>query len=157
MPDPTRTDMMDAVIDSILADADIAGTRVYRGRHNVTNGTQFPVVYVWLARDDINTQSLTRPRSRLHTISVIVDYWAKAATPGALEEAFDGAASEIEAACLNGTSHVHGAVTHYGIAGTAGEDIVLTGVEYLYEGDENEPFGCLRMSFALKYLTTEPN
>lgn len=145
MPDPTRTEMMDAVIDSILSEAGIAGTRVYRGRHNVVAGTDTPVVYVWLARDDLNTQSLTRPRSRLHTLSVMVDYWAKADTPAALEEAFDTAASDIEAACLSG------------VAGTAREDIVLTGVEYLYEGDENQPFGCARLSFSLKYLTTEPN
>ncbi len=156
MPDPTRTDMMDAVIDSILSDTNIAGTRVYRGRHNVVAGTDTPVVYVWLARDDLNTQSLTRPRSRLHTLSVMVDYWAKADTPAALEEAFDAAANLIEAACLNGTSHGHGGTTHYGIAGTAREDIVLTSLEYLYEGDENQPFGCARLSFALKYLTTEP-
>ena len=144
MPNQTRKAVIDAVIAAIAADTSIAGSRVYRGRHIETASSAFPVVYVWLGRDDVSTQSLTRLRSQMHQLQICVDYWNKGASSGALEEAFDGAADAIEAAILPGA------------AGIAREDIILTSVEYLYEGEDPEPFGCARLTFALKYLTTEP-
>lgn len=144
MPNQTRKAVIDAVIAAIAADTSIAGSRVYRGRHIETASSAFPVVYVWLGRDDMTTQSLTRLRSQMHQLQVCVDYWNKAASTGALEEAFDAVADAIEAAVLPGSAAI------------AGEDILLTTVEYLYDGEDPEPFGCARLTFTLKYLTTEP-
>lgn len=140
-----RTTLKDAVITAIKAAPSIASTRVYKGRQNVISGANFPAVYVWMLRDEADTNTLSRPRQRLHTMSLAVDYWAKAATPAALEDAFDTAADAIRAAvCIDS------------IAGTDRQDLVLTSTEFLYEGDEDQPFGCARLTFSVKYFTTEP-
>lgn len=142
----TRTTIKDAAVTAIKATSAIAGTRVYKGRANVTAGTDFPLCYVWMMREATDTHTLTRNRNQLRTMELAVDYWNKAATSSVLEDAFDTACDLIKAAVCGGT----------GLAGTAGQDVLLTSTEYLYEGNEDQPFGCARLSFTVKYLSTEP-
>jgi len=146
MPSP-RTTIKNAVIAAIKAASSIASTRVYKGRHNVVaGGTSWPAVYVWMLRDDVDTDTLDRPRHRLNSMTLVTDYYAKAATPDALEDAFDTAVDAIsDAVCVTS------------IAGTAGQDIILTSSEFLYEGGEEQPFGCARLTFTVKYFSSEPS
>lgn len=143
----TRTTIKDAIIAAIKGDATIASTRVYKGRANLlpNAATSWPVVYVWMAREDTETDTLSRSRHRLNSMSLMVDYWEKAADPATLENNFDTATGKIvNAVCVTS------------IAGAAGQDVVLTSTEFLYGGDEDTPFGCARLTFNVKYFTTEP-
>jgi hypothetical protein len=139
-----RATIKDAVIAAIKSASSVAGNRVYKGRHNVTSGTNFPLVYVWMQRDDADTNTMSYPRESLHTMTLAVDYWAKAATPDALEDAFDSAVDAIRDGILDAFVNV------------ARQDLLLTSTEFLYEGDEAEPFGCARSTYTVKYFTTEP-
>jgi len=145
---PTRTTIKSAIVTAITASSSIAGSRVYKGRKNPLPdaATSFPVVYVWMLRETNDTQTMTRSRTQMRTMDVAVDYWATAATPSALEDAFDAAVDLITTAVLGGT----------GLVGVARQDILLTSSEYLYEADEAEPFGCARLTFSVKYFSTEP-
>jgi hypothetical protein len=109
MPTPTRTTIKDAIVTAIKADTSIASTRVTKGRYNVPDGASFPQVFVWMMREATDTQTITRSRTELRTMDVDVDYWAKATTSGALEDAFDVAADAIKAAMefRNRFKHLH--------------------------------------------------
>lgn len=144
MPSP-RTTIKDAIVTAIKAVPAIAGDRVYKGRDNTLSGVNFPAVFVWMLRDDADTNTLSRPRQRLHQMTVAVDYWAKAATPAALEDAFDTAADAIRTAVCIST-----------LAGVSRQDLILTSTEFLYEASEEQPTGCARLTFTAKYFTTEP-
>lgn len=146
MPTPTRTTIKDAIVTAIKADASIASTRVYKGRYNEPTGATMPVVYVWMQRESSETNTLTRSRNELRMMDVAVDYWNRSALSATLEDAFDTACDAIKAAVCGGT----------GLVGVARQDILLTSTEYLYEGDEAEPFGCARLTFTVKYFSTEP-
>jgi hypothetical protein len=146
MPTPTRTTIKDAIVTAIKGDTTIASTRVTKGRYNVPDGASFPQVFVWMMRETAETQTMTRSRTEMRTMDVAVDYWAKAATSSALEDAFDVACDAIKAAVCGGT----------GLVGVARQDILLTGTEFIYEGDEDTPFGCARLTFTVKYISSEP-
>lgn len=141
----TRTEIKDALISALAAASNLVGSRVYKGRQNVTSGTNLPLIYVWMAREETDTQTLTVNRFQLRTLSLMVDYWAQAATPAALEDAFDVACETIRGSAL--ADHTLGGKC---------KDVLLTSTEYLYEGDEDQPFGCARLTFTAKYFSTEP-
>lgn len=141
----SRTGIKDALVTALAAASNLVGNRVTKGRFNVTEGTNLPLIYLWMVREETDTQTLTGNRFQLRTMSLAVDYWAQAASTSALEDAFDTACETIRAA----------AVANSTLGGTC-EDILLTSTEYLYEGDEAQPFGCARLTFTVKYFSTEP-
>lgn len=140
-----RTDIKDALVSALAAANNLVGARVYKGRHNVTSGTDLPLIYVWMVREETDTHTLTVKRSQLRTMSVAVDYWAQAASTSALEDTFDTACETVRTAALGSTT-----------LGGKCQDVLLTSTEYLYEGDEAQPFGCARLTFTIKYFSTEP-
>jgi hypothetical protein len=144
---PQRTDLIASTISAIAADSTIAGSRVYRGRHNVLAGADFPAAYVWMSREDIDQNGLTRNRNQLRTMQLVVDYWNRADSAETLEEGFDAACVSIERAASGTTA---------GIANAAAEDIILTSAEYLYDGEEAQYHGCARVNFLVRYLSKEP-
>ena len=141
----TRTTIKDAIIAAIKAVPSIAGNRVYKGRFNLLNGGDFPAVYVWMSREDADTNTLSRPRQRMHTMTLAVDYWLKANTPDALEDAFDEAVDAIRSAICTDA-----------IAGASRQDLILTSNEFLYEANEEQPTGCARSTYVVKYFSNEP-
>lgn len=141
----TRTTIKDAIIAAIKAVPAIAANNVFKGRFNLLKGSDFPVVYVWMMREDADTNTLSRPRQRMHTMTLAVDYWLKTNTPDAIEDAFDEAVDAIRSAICTDA-----------IAGAARQDLVLTSTEFLYESSEEQPFGCARSTFVVKYFTNEP-
>jgi hypothetical protein len=145
---PARTDIKDKVIELLKAEPSIASTRVYMGRDNVLPdaATGFPVVYVYMLREDVQTQTMSMSgRHQTRTMLLAVDYLAKATTPEALEDAFDTACGLIEAALAASTT----------LQGTC-QDIVLTSTEYLYDGDEEAPSGRAALSYTITYFADEP-
>jgi hypothetical protein len=145
---PARTDIKAQIVIVLKAASSIASTRVYQGRDNVLPDatTSFPVVYVYMLREDVQTLTLAPSgRHQTRTLMLAVDYLAKAATPEALEAAFDTACGLIEAAISADTT----------LAGTC-KDIILTSTEYLYEGDEEQPAGRAALGYTVTYFAREP-
>jgi hypothetical protein len=143
-----RTAIFDRIITVLQSASSIAGSRVYKGRHNVlpTAATDFPVVYTYTLREEVET--LTMGSSSRHQTRVLigaVDYLAKAATAKLLEEGFDTACGLIEAAISADTD----------LNGTC-QDIVLTSTEYLYDGSEDVPFGRAALQYRITYFADEP-
>jgi len=134
-----------AIATALTNVSGLVAARVYRGRHNVVAGSNFPAIYIWQLSETTDTQTLSVSRFQLRTLMVIVDYWAIAASPAALEDEFDDKCDTIKIAALASST----------LTGVC-EDIVLTNTEYLYEGNEDQPFGCARLSFTVKYFSTEP-
>lgn len=140
----TRKDIKTALCTALTNVTGLVGNRVAKGRRNLTAGADFPLIYVWMAREDTDTQTLTVSRFQMRTMTVAVDYWASAATPALLEDGFDDACEVIRTALSDET------------LGGKAQDLLLTSTEYLYEGDEAQPFGCARLMFTVKYFSTEP-
>jgi hypothetical protein len=143
-----RTNIRDRIIALILGDATIASTRVNVGRRNVLPeaATGFPVVYVYLLREDIDTQTMgSRGRHQTRTATFAVDYFAKASSVEALEEQFDTACAAIEAV-VSADTDLNGAA----------QDIVLTSAEYISDGSEEQPFGRAALQYRVTYFSNEP-
>ena len=144
----TRTDIKNRIVTVLKASSSIAGTRVYIGRQNVlpSAATSFPVVYVYMLREDVETQTLgSRGRHQTRTMMLAVDYFAQATTPETTESGADTACGLIEAAISADTT----------LNGTC-KDIVLTSTEYLYDGTEEQPFGRAALQYRVTYFSTEP-
>lgn len=140
-----RKEIKDALVTALTNVSGLVAARVSKGRYNVTSGSDFPLIYVWQVREETDTQTLTVGRFQLRNLMLAVDYWAKAATTSALEDDFDDKSDTLKAAALASST-----------LGGKCKDILLTSTEYLYEGDEAEPFGCARLMFTVKYFSTEP-
>jgi hypothetical protein len=145
---PTRTTLKDRIVVLIKnGSSGPAADRVYVGRKNVlpSAATSFPVAYVYMLREDVDTLDMgASARSQRRAMVVAVDFWAKAATSALLESAFDTACSTLEG-LINADTDLS----------VSQADIVLTSTEYLYEGDEDQPFGRAAMQFRVSYLSTE--
>jgi hypothetical protein len=132
-----RTTIIDAIM-AVIVTANVSSTRVSRGRANVIPDGSYPHTYVYPVREEIESLTTRLPARFLHrTLTVAVDHFARAATPELLEEAFDTAASSIETA-------IHAVAT-----GSQLRDVVLTTCEWLYEGVEDQPTGCVRLTFVV--------
>jgi len=145
---PARTDIKDRVVTVIKGNASIASTRVYIGRANVLpeSSTGFPVVYVSMIREDVETQTMgSSGRHQTRTLTLGVDYFAKAATVEALEDGFDTACGLIEAAISADTD-----------LNSTCEDVVLTSTEYVSDGSEDQPFGRASLQYRITYFANEP-
>jgi len=140
-----RKDIKNAIVTALTNVSGLVGTRVYKGKHNLTAGTAMPLIYIWMQGETTDTQTLTVKRFQMRNLTIMVDFWAKAATPAALEDALDEASEIIRTAALADSK-----------LGGKAEDILLTNTDYLYEGDEAEPFGLARLSFMVKYFSREP-
>jgi hypothetical protein len=140
-----RKEIKDALVTALTNVTGLVAARVYKGRYNITEGSNFPLIYVWQLREETDTQTLTVSRHQLRTLTLAVDYWAKAATSALLEDEFDDKCDTLKSAALASST----------LSGKC-KDILLTSTEYLYEGDEAEPFGCARLTFTVKYFSTEP-
>lgn len=140
-----RKDIKAAIVTAAKTASALVGTRVYIGRHNPTASTNFPEVYVWQLSEASDTITLSTKRTQQRNLIIAVDIWGKAATPSALEGAFDDDSDTLRAAILSSST-----------LGGKCNDINLTNTEYLYDGDEEQAFGCARLTFAVKYFSTEP-
>lgn len=140
-----RKEIKDALVTALTNVSGLVAARVYKGRYNVTEASNFPLIYVWQLREETDTQTLTVSRHQLRSLTLAVDYWAKATTPALLEDEFDDKCDTIKAAALASST----------LSGKC-KDILLTSTDYLYEADEAEPFGCARLTFSVKYFSTEP-
>lgn len=145
---PARTDIKDRIVAVIKTASSIASTRVYIGRHNIlpAASTGFPVVYVYMLREDMETLTMgSSARHQTRTLILGVDYWAKGATPEATEDGMDTACGLIEAAVAADTT-----------LNATCKDIVLTSTEYLYDGTEENPFGRAALQYRVTYFSAEP-
>lgn len=145
---PARKDIRDRIVTLVKnGTSGPAGSRVYVGRHNVLpTDLSSSVAYVYLLREDVETVTMAiSARLQRRAAIFAVDYWAKAATPTAVEEAFDTACASIEA-LIGADTDLNGYA----------DDIVLTSCEYLYDGTEGEPFGRAALQFRVTYRSHEP-
>jgi hypothetical protein len=136
-----RTTILDAIMAALVT-ANVSSTRVTRGRANALPDGGYPHTYVYPVREEVSPVTVLLPSRYLQrTLTVVVDHFARATTPELLEEAFDTAAGTIETA-------VHGLTT-----GAQLRDIFLTSCEWLYEGGEDQPTGCVRLTFTVNAST----
>lgn len=125
--------------------AALVGTRVYARRYAELDADDFPLVYLYMTREEVDTITLSpTTRRRQHTMDISVDYWMKDAPGGNMMDDLDDAADKIDAA-LNADTTV----------GSTAADIVLTSVDHMYDDKEEAPHGCVRLSYSLKYFTNE--
>lgn len=145
----TRTTLKDRLVTVLKnGGSGPAGNRVYVGRRNVlpAASSDLPVIYVYMVREDNEVGSLSMTgRTLLRNLTLAVDYWTKQATPENVEDAMDTACATIETSAL-GDGNLSGGA----------QDVVLTSCEYLYEGSEDQPHGCARTLFLVKYTSDEP-
>ncbi len=146
---PTRTDIKDRIVTVVKnSGSGPAGTRVYVGRHNLlpAASTSFPVVYVYMLREDVETLTMgSSGRHQTRRMVIAVDYWAKASTPEGTEDGMDTACASLEALISADTD-----------LNSTCQDIVLTNTEYLYDGTEDQPFGRAALQYTVTYFTDEP-
>ena len=145
---PARTDIKNQIVTVLKAASTIASTRVYIGRQNVLpdSATGFPVVYVYMLREDVETLTLgPSARHQTRQMMVGVDYLYKTTSPELIESGMDTACGLIEAAISASTT----------LAGTC-KDIVLTSTEYMYDGTEENPFGRAALQYRITYFANEP-
>jgi hypothetical protein len=145
---PARTDIKNQIVTVLKAASTIASTRVYIGRQNVlpNSATGFPVVYVYMLREDVETLTMgASARHQTRTMIVGVDYLYKTTSPELIESGMDTACGLIEGAISASTT----------LAGKC-KDIVLTNTEYMYDGTEENPFGRAALQYRITYFADEP-
>lgn len=146
---PARTDIKDRIVTLLKSGGSgPAANRVYVGRQNVlpVASTDFPAIYVYMLREDVDTSVMgATARRQRRTMIVAVDYWSKVSTPEGVEDGNDTACATIEA-LIGADTDLNGKA----------EDIVLTSAEYIYDGTEDEPSGRAAMQFRVIYDTDEP-
>lgn len=141
----TRYNIKAALVTALTNKTGLVGTRVYKGRGNVTDGSNFPLIYVWQMREETDTITQGTARSQMRNLTLVCDLWAKASTPAALEDYFDDTCDTLKQNALADRT-----------LGSNAKDILLTSTEYLYDGHEADIFGCARLTFTVKYFSTEP-
>jgi len=146
---PARTSIKDRIVEVIKnSGAGPVANRVYIGRQNVLPdaATGWPLVYVYMVREDIDTQTMgSSGRHQTRTMVISVAYFAKSATPEGSEDGMDTACEAIEALVAADTT-----------LNSTCEDIILTSAEYMYDGSEELSFGRAIMLYRVVYFSNEP-
>lgn len=124
--------------------ANVAGSRVYQGRANTLDGSQFPVVYLYAVREVIETQTMMpSPREQYRRLDLMVDYYdVQTSLTAVIDNQFDTASAAIESALVSDPT----------LAGTVA-DCLLTNVDYVIDPDEERSWGCARHTFQIIYIT----
>lgn len=118
------------------------GARVYQTRFYPMQASALPGLLVYTLREISEPETMTRPRKYIRTVDFMIEGMAKG-TSG-LDNTLDQIAVEVEEAILS-------APTFDGLA----KETILTGTEIDYNSDGEQPVGSIRMTFSVRYRTSE--
>jgi hypothetical protein len=118
------------------------GARVFQTRFYPMQAAALPGLLIYTLREVSEPETMTRPRKYNREVDFMVEGMAKG-TSG-LDNTLDQIAVEVEEAMLS-------APTFDGLA----RDTVLSGTEIDYNADGEQPVGSIRMTFTVRYRTSE--
>jgi hypothetical protein len=118
------------------------GTKVFQTRFYPLATAKLPGLAVYTNSETVEASTVTRPRTMVRVVEVVVEGYAQAKT--GLDDTMDQIGVEVEEA-IAADSTLNGLV----------KDIKLVSVEVDYGADGEQPVGTIRMVFEATYVTLE--
>ena len=118
------------------------GSRVYRSRVYPLDTTNLPGLCIYTRSEDIEVDTLTRPRSHNRNLSIVVEAYVRGTSN--FDNSLDTIATEIEVALTSD-------VTRGGNA----KDTYLASTEFEFADEGEQPIAFARMTWAVEYRTSE--
>lgn len=136
-----RKQIRDKVTTRLTGLSTTAG-RVYQTRFYPLQAAALPGLLIYTLREISEPETMTRPRKYNREVDFMIEGMAKGTS--ALDNTLDQIAVEVEEAMLS-------APTFDGLA----RDTVLSGTEIDYNAEGEQPVGSIRMTFTVRYRTSE--
>lgn len=129
-------------IETTLTGLSTTGSNVYRSRVYPIADDKLPGILIYTDSEEVETVSITPPRTQLRSLTVRVEVFVKALSN--FDDEIDTIAEEIEAALAADA-------TRGGLA----KDTTITGFDAEFSGDGDQPVGTGRISIRVDYATLE--
>lgn len=137
-----RKQLRDAVVTRVTG-LTTTGANVYRSRFYPIAAAKLPGLLVYTLSEEISTSTITKPRTKMRNLDVVIEGYALANTN--LDNTLDQISLEVEEAMALDT-------TFSGLA----KDCTLESVEVEMQAGEGETVsGYVRLTFLMKYATSE--
>jgi hypothetical protein len=136
-----RKQIRDRVVTD-LTNLATTGTKVFQTRFYPLATAKLPGLAVYTNSETVEASTVTRPRTMVRVVEVVVEGYAQAKT--GLDDTLDQINVEVEEAIAADS-------TLNGLA----KDIKLVSVEVDYGADGEQPVGTIRMVFEATYVTLE--
>jgi hypothetical protein len=117
-------------------------TKVYRSRVYPIASGKLPGLCVYTQSESIESATLTRPRTKMRTLDVVIEGYALANSN--LDNTLDQISLEVEEAMVTDVTR-----------GGKAKDTELTSVEIEQVGEGETQAGIVRMTFTVTYATLE--
>jgi hypothetical protein len=117
-------------------------TKVYRSRVYPIASGKLPGLCVYTQSETVESATLTRPRTKMRTLDVVIEGYALANSN--LDNTLDQISLEVEGAMVTDVTR-----------GGKAKDTELTSVEIEQVGEGETQAGIVRMTFTVTYATLE--
>jgi len=136
-----RKQIRDRVVTN-LTGLSTTASRVYASRVYPMAAANLPGICVYAKSEEIETTTLTPPRTQVRTLALVVEGYAAATS--SLDDTLDAISLEVEEALA-------GDLTQNSLA----RDTRVSGVEADYSDEGEQPVGVVQISVEIEYVAAE--